>query len=269
MDYRGGLGILLITLALTIIGCANQETPAGSEGYVTRGAMIGETTFYGIQKGPTSTGLGWMLEIDNVDMRWTTTDEEFNIQSADNIDLTFKAHITWRPTPGEIKKIVEVYGGKECYVRFLQQPFRNAVYDAVSKAKALEAKDDREKIALFINTRMKEVVDNKPFEVQRVVIGAIDFPKELADAQNRKIATETQLQAKQFEIDIATKDAQKRIEEAKGIAQAQTIINASLTPLYLQHEAIKAQEAMANSPNHTTVYIPSGSSGIPLIKIAE
>jgi hypothetical protein len=39
-----------------------------------------------------------------------------------------------------------------------------------------------------------------------------------------------------------------------------------LTANYLQHEAIQAQLAMSKSPNHTTVYIPSGTNGIPLVK---
>jgi len=57
-----------------------------------------------------------------------------------------------------------------------------------------------------------------------------------------------------------------KIIEAEGIAAAQKIINETLTPQYLQHEAIQAQIQMANSPNHTTVYIPSGANGIPLVK---
>ena len=61
------------------------------------------------------------------------------------------------------------------------------------------------------------------------------------------------------------KNAEIRIEEAKGIAQAQKIINATLTKNYLQHEAINAQLKMADSPNHTTVYIPSGTNGIPMV----
>jgi len=63
----------------------------------------------------------------------------------------------------------------------------------------------------------------------------------------------------------AERDAEIRIEEAKGIAEAQKIINATLTPNYLQHEAIQAQRAMANAPNHTTVYIPVGTNGLPLV----
>lgn len=84
-------------------------------------------------------------------------------------------------------------------------------------------------------------------------------------AVEKKIAAQQLLDEKNTQIDIAKKDADIRIEEAKGIARAQSIINATLTRNYLQHEAINAQLKMAESPNHTTVYIPSGSNGIPLI----
>ena len=81
----------------------------------------------------------------------------------------------------------------------------------------------------------------------------------------KKLAAMQLLQQKETQKEIAQKDAEIRIEEAKGIAQAQEIINTTLTENYLQHEAINAQRAMANSPNHTTVYIPVGSNGIPIV----
>jgi uncharacterized iron-regulated membrane protein len=70
-------------------------------------------------------------------------------------------------------------------------------------------------------------------------------------------------------IQVEQQKADIRVVEAQGIAKAQGIINASLTDKYLQHEAIAAQAAMVNSPNHTTVYIPSGQNGIPLVKTVE
>ena len=42
-------------------------------------------------------------------------------------------------------------------------------------------------------------------------------------------------------------------------------LNERLTAQYLQHEAIEAQKAMAGSPNHTVIYIPSGRNGVPLV----
>src|SRR5436189_240149 len=67
-------------------------------------------------------------------------------------------------------------------------------------------------------------------------------------------------------IEIEVKKAQIRVQEAKGIAESQKIIDTSLTTNYLQYLAIGAQREMAHSQNHTQIYIPSGANGIPLVK---
>lgn len=78
-----------------------------------------------------------------------------------------------------------------------------------------------------------------------------------------RIAQQAQL------IKVEQQKAEIRVVEAQGIAQSQQIINATLTDKYLQHEAIQAQEKMANSPNHTTIYIPSGQNGIPIVATSD
>jgi regulator of protease activity HflC (stomatin/prohibitin superfamily) len=263
-----GFGVAAIA-AGTVGGCHNPETPAGHEGYVRRGAIIGSTAFHSAQVGPTSTGLGWLLSVENIDVRWTTFSEKFEVMSADNLSLSFHAHVVMRPRPGTVREVVEVYGGSDWYRRNLQQPFRNAVYEAVAGYKALEAKDKREQVGHKVRDKFTGFLKKKPFEVQSIVIGTINLPASVAKAQELKIAKETELERKQFEIDIAKREAQVRVEEAKGIAEAQRIINVTLTPNYLQHEAIKAQEKMASSPNHTTVYIPSGTNGIPIVRVTQ
>lgn len=252
-----------------LAACANPETPAGYEGYVRRGALVGSVGFYGSQVGPTSPGLGWMLSVENVDFRWSTFSETFQVMSADNLSLSFNAHVLMRPRPGSVKDIVESYGGTEWYNRNIQQPFRNAVYEAVAGYKALDAKDKREVIGVKVRDQFATYIKDKPFEVQSIVIGTINLPDKVAESQELKISKETELERKQFEIEIAKRDAIVRVEEAKGIADAQRIINVSLTPNYLQHEAIKAQEKMAGAQNHTTVYIPTGTNGLPLVKVVD
>ncbi|MBW2275316.1 MAG: hypothetical protein JRG96_18775, partial [Deltaproteobacteria bacterium] len=97
----------------------------------------------------------------------------------------------------------------------------------------------------------------------------IDYPESVAKAVEAKLAAKQLLEEKETQKQIAKRDAEIRIEEAKGIAEAQRIINATLTPNYLQHEAIQAQGKMAASPNHTTVYIPVGSNGLPLVHMPK
>ena len=56
--------------------------------------------------------------------------------------------------------------------------------------------------------------------------------------------------------------AEQRVIEAEGIRKAQDLISKTLTPLYVQHEAIKAQ--MDDHQGDRT-YIPVGPQGVPIV----
>ena len=90
-----------------------------------------------------------------------------------------------------------------------------------------------------------------------------------ANAANEIQVNELRIQQTEQLVQVEKQKAQIRIVDAEGIAKSQQIINATLTDRYLQHEAIQAQQQMANSPNHTTIYIPSGNNGIPLVKTVD
>jgi hypothetical protein len=69
------------------------------------------------------------------------------------------------------------------------------------------------------------------------------------------------------QIGATQADAQERYQEAVGIRRAQDVISSTLTSQYLQYEAIQAQRAVATSGrNNTLVYLPSGTSGVPLVQ---
>lgn len=90
-----------------------------------------------------------------------------------------------------------------------------------------------------------------------------------ANEANQILVNELRIQQTEQLVQVEKQKAQIRIVEAQGIAESQRIINATLTDRYLQHEAIQSQAQMANSPNHTTIYIPSGNNGIPLVKTVD
>lgn len=73
------------------------------------------------------------------------------------------------------------------------------------------------------------------------------------------------------EAEAAKLLAEAEVTRARGVAQANEIIAGGLknNPDYLQYLAIQAQEKMADNPNHSVIYIPSGFNGIPLVKTIE
>jgi len=91
----------------------------------------------------------------------------------------------------------------------------------------------------------------------------------LQNEKNLVQVNEIRIQQQEQLIQVEKQKAEIRIVEAGGIAESQRIINATLTDKYLQHEAIQSQEKLADSPNHTTVYIPSGQNGLPLVKTVD
>jgi len=88
----------------------------------------------------------------------------------------------------------------------------------------------------------------------------------LQNAENQVALNNIAIQQQDQLIAVEQKKAEIRVAEAQGISRSQQIINATLTDRYLVHEAIKAQEAMVSSPNHSTVYIPTGDMGVPIVR---
>jgi len=245
----------------------NPHTPAGHEGYVFESPRIfGKGGFRGIVNGPGNYGVSlWRNNIINIDVRPETYTEHFKILAKDDLNVSFNFHAVLAVNNGKIVDVVQKYGGQKWYARFIKEPFRTFVRDSVQRYTSREIKATREIIAKSVEETLLQHLKGSPFKLVSLVVGDINYPPIVAQAVEKKLAAQQLLEEKSVQKKIAQKDAEIKIEEARGIAQAQEIINRTLTTNYLQHEAIKAQEKMAGSPNHTTVYIPVGANGIPIV----
>jgi regulator of protease activity HflC (stomatin/prohibitin superfamily) len=268
---RVSLIVPALLLALGSIGCTNPYTPAGHEGYVyERPRVFGQGGFRGALSGPGNYGLSWFRnEVINIDIRPQTYTEGFKILAKDDLNVSFQVHAVLAIQPGHVDRIVLEYGAERWYDRVVKEPFRTLVRTSVQTHDSREIKALRQTIADEVKAGLITYLAERPFEVVSLVVGNIDYPEIVARAVEQKLASRQLLEEKTTQKEIARRDAEIRIEEAKGIAEAQRIINQTLTPYYLQHEAIQAQLHMADAPNHTTVYIPVGANGLPLVHVPE
>jgi len=263
--------LLLVAALAGSAGCTNPYVPAGHEGYVfERSRLFGQGGYKGSVAGPGNYGLSlWRNEVTNIDIRPQTYTEPFQILAKDDLNISFDFHVVMSVDPGHVKLVVEKFGGNEWYERFAQKPLRTFIRESVQNYNSRDLKAQRTVVATEVEHELEIYLEGKPFNLISLVVGNIDYPEVVARAVEKKLAAEQLLEEKETQKAIARKDAEIRIEEAKGIAEAQRIINATLTENYLQHEAINAQLEMAQSPNHTTVYIPAGANGIPLVHVSD
>ena len=266
-----------------LLGSHNPYTPAGYVGYLTKGAIFGQSRFHGVQHGPTSAGRSWLLDVTNVSVTPYTYTEEFSgehsVLSRDNLKISFAVHTVWRVDDTRIPLFMERFSTtvtngdaekspdaivKVAYGHFVREPLRTFARDEVQRRNGLSVKDDLIAIGDSVQRRIQAYARTSPFVISSVVVGNVQYPSEVADAVARKLAATQELERKDTEIAIERKERTKREVQAAGIASAMQIIRGQLSALYIQHEAIEAQKLMVNSPNHTTVYIPVGAMGVPL-----
>lgn len=95
--------------------------------------------------------------------------------------------------------------------------------------------------------------------------GGYSRSQRVKNARNHVLVVEQQIKQQQQQVLVVEQLAEQRYQEAIGIKRAQDEINSTLTDRYIQHEAIQAQEAIANSGrNNTVIYVPSGPNGVPI-----
>ena len=269
------VGVSLVALCagmIWLLGSRNPYTPAGYVGYLTRGAVFGKSIFYGTQRGPTSAGRKWLLDVTNVSVTPYTYTEDFTgedaVLSKDNLKIAFRVHTVWRVDESRVPLFMERFSTtmserghekepdaivKVAYGNFIREPLRTFARDEVQQRNGLEVKDALIAIGDNVLARIRMYAGDSPFTITSVVVGNVQYPAEVADAVSRKLAATQELQRKDTEIEIERKERTKREVQAQGIANAMQIIRGQLSGMYIQHEAIEAQKAMVNSPNHTVV----------------
>ncbi len=267
--YGGTIILLALLSSLSIVnrmGCANLATPPGHEGYIKSRPIVGAARFVGIQHGPTSTGWSWRLEVINIDMRPRTHSESMQILTAERLELRFRAHARIRLRRGSVKQLVEKFGGANWYTANVQQQLRSVMRSKVQRLKAFEVKSRMAEIAKDVLEDMQKRYAKTPIEFLSVDIGDINYPSVVVRSVVRKFVTNEDNERKDIELRIAQRQIDIGIAEARGVADAQTVIRTTLDPMFVQYEALKAVEKLAGSKNTTFIVMPLGKQGgSPLI----
>lgn len=254
------------------VGCVNPGTPAGHEGYLYHvPSVYGSREFLGTQEGPSSPGLVWQQFVVNIDMRSKTYSESFEILTADRVNLKFQAHAKISLRKGSVKSVIEDYGGSNWYLRTVKEQYRTAVREAVRPHKAFEVPELSQRIGDEVLARMRKEYADAPMAFESISIGNMDYPAEVEEEIQKVLAAQQREKRVAIEERIAKNEARVRIAKAEGVAKATHIVNQSLSPLYIQHEAIEAYHKLAQSRNTTFVIIPTSpdGAGMPLILNAD
>lgn len=218
----------------------------------TYSVRVNEYTMSGVQ------GQGDVMDPDSIRAR---TRDDLLI----NIDMTIRwsvdptsAGIVYRTISPNMAGITDIV---------VRPSSRSLARDIVPQYSLNELNQNRAQVTQAIFEPLAQEFAAKGLLLDSVLIRDIHPPADIDRAIQQKLAREQELQEQEYKRQIAEQEAEIRRIEAQGIADAQEIIQAELTPIYVQYEAIQAYKELAGSPNTTFVIMPTGpdGAGMPLI----
>ena len=123
----------------------------------------------------------------------------------------------------------------------------------------------RDAIQTEIFEETKKILDPQYIQLNSVLVRDVTLPPTIKEAIERKLKQEQESLEYEFRLVTAKKEAEKVRIEAQGKADANRILNASLTSNILREKGIDATLKLAQSQNAKVVVVGSGKDGLPII----
>lgn len=213
-----------------------------------------------------------------VNVQTQKNDEELSIPTKGGLTVKMHAVLLYKVRPERAASLLrETANGK--YEEVLVDPiFKSCVRDVCANHVPEDLYDGtaRADIEYQILAKVQKELDPRGFACDAVMIQDPQLPGVVTERVQAKIAAEQdairmQSVYKQREQEAMANKRQKELEaeakviEAKGIADAQAIIQKDLSHEYLVYLWIEALRDCAKH-NNATIYVPTGSDGMPMFQ---
>lgn len=127
--------------------------------------------------------------------------------------------------------------------------------------------ENRENIALAIEESLRENIKGRNIEIENVLMRDVKLPVKVEEKIDEKMAAKQEAERMVFVLDKETREAERKKVEAKGIADANSIIARSLSNSYLQWYYMQTLQRLVDSPNNTVIIAPFDQKLTPLLNI--
>ncbi len=152
--------------------------------------------------------------------------------------------------------------GRDYVNRLIVPYFRSVLRDVVSgySVKRVFAEAGRREIAERVQNQLTEKLSERGIHIEAVLLRDVKLPARFKESIEAKLTAEQRVQQKQFELEQAVKEAEIEVARARGAAEAQKIVRATLSDSYLQYLWIKT---LNENPN--VIYVAT-EANLPIFK---
>jgi regulator of protease activity HflC (stomatin/prohibitin superfamily) len=251
----------LIYLGITVIALTSSCS-------VIRPGEVGVKSRFGKLSEPKKEGLiaynPFIARVIKLPTRTVNRELLINLPSKEGLTIQSEISILYKIKPEMAKQIITEIGLD--YDKIVTAVFRSASADVTAKFYAKDMHSgERSIIEEQIAAKMNELLKDKGFEVESVLMKSITLPVGLSKAIEDKLAAEQDAQRMEFILLTEKKEAERKIIEAEGTRDAQKIVSEGLTKEILELRQIEMMEQLSTSQN-AKVIVTNGTNTPVLIK---
>lgn len=190
-------------------------------------------------------------------VRTVNLEVNLDLPSKEGVNVGAEISILYRVDGRKATAIIETIGRD--YERIVILPvFRASAADITAKFMAKDMHTgNRLEIEGAIRDQMMKVLDGRGFIIEAVLLKSIQLPRGLSRAIEEKMEAEQDAQRMEFVLLRESQEAQRRMIEAEGIMQANSIIAQGLTKEVIEYKSIEAFRELSKSSN-TKIIISDG-----------
>jgi len=234
--------------------------PAGHVGVVT--------VFGKVEPEPLDSGLHlvpFWKGVHKMSVQTQEDKERAEVPTKEGMTITLECSILYSLQRDKAVEVYKTIG--ENYKDVVVTPqFRSALRGATVKYEASDLYTAaREQVEETLEKDVKGLIEPRGIKCEKVLMRTIELPPTVKTAIDQKLAADQAAKQMVYVLQKAEQEAKRVKVEAKGIAESQEIIHATLTDSYLRYLWIKGLQEASNH-GATLIYVPTGSDGMPMFK---
>ncbi|MDZ7966978.1 MAG: prohibitin family protein [Nostoc sp. DedSLP03] len=255
-------GIMILIGSIAVLNSFSRLlviVPPGNVGVVNFFGEVSETTL-----NPGVHLLNPFSKVLNFSTRLKDIKENVDATSQEGLSLNLDVSLQYKLDPQKAATVYKTIGTDE--TQLVISRFRSTVRAITANypANAIYS-TKRQEIAQKIDQQLTQEIPALGFIVEEALLRNIKMPDTLQAAIQNKLKTEQENQQMKFVLEKERQEAERKLIEARGIADSQKILSNGLSNQVLQLRAIEATEKLAQSNNSKLVIIGSEKGAVPIM----
>jgi regulator of protease activity HflC (stomatin/prohibitin superfamily) len=192
-------------------------------------------------------------------------EETMDVLDKNGLSVSVDITVRFNPLYSRIGYLHEVFGVE--FVNTLIVPeVRSSVRKVMGRYTAEEIySTKRNEVENAIIEETAIILSENDIDMRALLIRSINLPPDIKAAIELKLTREQETLAMTYINERESLEADRKLIEAKGIANYNRTVSASLTDNIIKLRGIEATNKLAESGNAKIVVIGSGKDGLPLI----